>query len=112
MKAKKMLKPGQPGTKKWMNKYGDRLYCIRYRYDETQKRKMITAEIIVEESEWKERIEGLSQNKIVPIRVKYEENHIRKLVRHAGGKWNHKKKVWELTYGEVQNLGLTQRIVG
>lgn len=106
-----MLKPGQPGTKKWVEKFGDKLYCVRYRYDEARKRKLITAEIIVEENRWQRKIEKLPQNKIVPVKVKWEESHIRKVIKSAGGRWNQKKKVWELPYRDVRNLGLTQRIV-
>jgi hypothetical protein len=26
-------RPGQPGTKKFVERYGERLVCVRYRYD-------------------------------------------------------------------------------
>ena len=34
MRTRLILKPGQRGTKKLGAKYGDRLLCVRYRYDE------------------------------------------------------------------------------
>lgn len=106
-----MLKPGQPGTKKWLEKFGDRLYCIRYRYDKIRKKRFITAEIIVEESHWQEKGQKIPKNKIIAIQVKYEEAHLRKVVKSAGGKWDPKRKVWELPYQDALNLGLTHRIV-
>jgi len=33
------------------------------------------------------------------------------LVKVAGGKWNSSKKVWEIPYGEILDLGLEDRIV-
>jgi hypothetical protein len=36
----KILKPNQPGTKKWLEKYGENLICVRYRYDEKNHRKL------------------------------------------------------------------------
>ncbi|MFC1853877.1 hypothetical protein ACFL27_27145 [candidate division CSSED10-310 bacterium] len=33
MKTKCCLKPGQKGTKNLLSQYGDRLLCVRYRYD-------------------------------------------------------------------------------
>ncbi len=33
MEIKATMKPGQNGTKRYMEKYGDRLLCVRYRYD-------------------------------------------------------------------------------
>ena len=34
MKAHTNLKPGQSGTRRLVEKYGDALLCVRYRYDE------------------------------------------------------------------------------
>ena len=34
MRARLILKPGQRGTKKLCAEYGERLVCVRYRYDE------------------------------------------------------------------------------
>jgi len=31
-----ILRPGQNGTKKLLEKYGDRLVSVRYRYDEAK----------------------------------------------------------------------------
>jgi hypothetical protein len=47
----------------------------------------------------------------VDIKIQYGEIHLEKLVKSAGGKWNRVKKVWELPYGEVLDLGLEDRIV-
>lgn len=53
MKTKLILKPRQKGTKKLLNQYGDRLICVRYRYDEKSRKRYKTAEIIIDEKEWK-----------------------------------------------------------
>jgi len=42
------LKPGQKGTKALVEKYGDDLVCVRYRYDETSRTRIKTVELIVE----------------------------------------------------------------
>ena len=107
----KILKPNQPGTKKWVEKYGDNLVCVRYRYDENNNRKLKTVEIIVEESRWKKRNDIIPRNKMMPLKINYEETGIRGLVKSAGGKWNSKKKVWELAYGQIIALGLEKRIL-
>ena len=44
-------------------------------------------------------------------RVNYDETYMWKLVKVAGGKWNSSKKVWEIPYGEILDLGLEDRIV-
>ena len=45
------LKPGQKGTKALVEKYGDALVCVRYRYDETSRTRLKTVELIVERKE-------------------------------------------------------------
>jgi len=111
MKIKKVLRPGQPGTKKWLKKYGDNLLCVRYRYDAIKRRKITSVELIVEEGAWVEKCQKIPRNKIMPIRVSYEETYMRRLVKSAGGKWNNSKKAWEIPYGEILDLGLEDRIV-
>jgi hypothetical protein len=111
MKIGKTIKPGQPGAKKWEEKYGDRLYSIRYRYDKKKLRKMITVEIIVENKPWKRNEKRIPHNKIVKLKAEYNEVYIRKLIKSAGGKWNNIERVWELPYSTTVDLGLENRIV-
>ncbi len=103
--------PGKPGTKKWVEKYGESLVCVRYKYDKECKRKVKTVEITVEESTWEADKKRIPKNKIFHLRIVYEEINLRKLVRAAGGRWNKKKQVWELPYKDVVELGLEKRIV-
>ena len=52
METRLSLAPGQNGTKKLLAKYGDRLVCVRYRYDPERKLRHKTAELIVETAPW------------------------------------------------------------
>ena len=52
MKIKRVVKPGQAGTKKLMERYGENLVCVRYRYDEGKKRMFKTIELIIENMPW------------------------------------------------------------
>ena len=47
MRTRLHLKPGQKGTKQLLAQYGDRLVCVRYRYDAQRKKrfKMLDAGI-------------------------------------------------------------------
>lgn len=103
--------PNQPGTKSWVEKYGKDLVCVRYRYDEKENKKITTAEIIVNEKEWKPDKKRIPANKIMYIRVTYGEIGIASLIKNAGGRWNRKIKFWELAYREVVSLGLEDRVV-
>ena len=48
----------------------------------------------------------------VGLKVDWHETEIRRQVKRAGGVWNAPKKVWEIEYGQVERLGLADRIVG
>lgn len=104
------IKPGQPGAKKWTKKYGNRLVCVRYRYDEAQEFKTKTVEIIVEKKHRKPK-KKIPSNKIVDLRIVYGETRLGLLVKAAGGRWNKEKKLWEIPYKEVKALGLENRMV-
>jgi hypothetical protein len=44
-------------------------------------------------------------------KIDYAEIELRKHVKSEDGKWNNEEKVWELSYKNVLNLGLDDRIV-
>ncbi len=52
MKTRVKLKPGQKGTKKLLERYGDAHVCVRYRYDSVKCKQQKTAEIEVSETDW------------------------------------------------------------
>lgn len=94
-----------------MKRYGDRLVCVRYRYDEEQHRRIKTVELIVEEEEWHPDSSRIPPNKRIGITAGYHEKALIKQIKSAGGRWNRAKQVWEVAYKEVVALGLTDRIV-
>jgi len=49
MRTRLTLYPDQCRAKQLLAQYGNRLVCVRYRYDEQRKRRFKTAEVIVEE---------------------------------------------------------------
>ena len=102
------LKPGQKGTKHLVEQYGDRLVCVRYRYDATQKKRIKTVELVVAESDWEPRF---APDEIVALQVAFTDVATRKRVKQAGGAWNPDRTVWQLRYDRVVALGLRRRIV-
>jgi hypothetical protein len=91
--------------------YGDRLVCVRYRYDAQQKERFKTVEIIVAEREWDPPVPYFAADAIVGVRVDFTEVTVREQVKQAGGKWNPRRKLWELRYAQVVALKLEPRIV-
>jgi hypothetical protein len=115
MQIKTCLKPGQKGTKKWLDVYGDRLVSVRYRYDAEKGRRYTTIEIIAEEGDWRPAKENTpssrSMTEMLGIRVVGYELELREQVKKAGGIWRPRQKLWELPYGQIMALGLEDRIV-
>lgn len=105
MQTRLTLMPGQPGTKKLIEKYGDRLVCVRYRYDRGQKRRYKTVELIEDEAEW------IPPEELVGVRVVWGELDVARQVKRAGGVWLSEQKVWQLPYRQAIKLGLGSRVV-
>lgn len=113
MQTRLTLKPGQKGTKKLLQRYGDRLVYVRYRYDEQKKKRYKTVELIEEEADWEPGQRPSSPlDEIVYVRVDWGEVDVGIKVKNSGGVWNAQRKVWELARGQVIALGLKDRIVG
>ena len=72
------LKPGQKGTKQLLAQYGDRLICVRYRYDAQRKKRLKTVEILVAERDWEPPRPGFTPNQIVGCRARPEQPHCRR----------------------------------
>jgi hypothetical protein len=45
------------------------------------------------------------------VRVGFAEADLRERVKQAGGKWNRRRKVWDMRYDQVVALKLEARIV-
>jgi hypothetical protein len=110
MRARSKLKPGQPGTLKLVKQYGDRLVCVRYRYDALKRRRYTTVEIIVDESDWDPMPSVTARRERVPVRIEVHEVKLRAKIKTAGGKWNPDKRVWLVPMEQVLQLGLSGRV--
>lgn len=111
MRTRLPLPPHHDGATQLREQYGERLVCVRYRYDETMKERWKTVERIVEKSTWEPPKPQWQATTLVALQVAAQEREVRQQVKAAGGKWNSKEMVWELSYGQVVALGLTARIV-
>jgi hypothetical protein len=110
MRARSKLKPGQPGTRKLVEQYGDRLVCVRYRYDALKRRRYTTAELIVDESDWDPMPSATARRERVAVRIAVREVKLREKVKSAGGRWDPEQRVWHLQMEQVLQLGLGGRV--
>lgn len=106
MKTRVKLKPGQKGTKKLTAQYGDKLVCVRYRYDIEKRKRVKTVEIIVEEGDWIPPSAKYSAGTMVPLRIGPRETLLREQVRALGGRWDPEQLLWVIPYGCIAGTKL------
>jgi hypothetical protein len=113
MEIRLTLRPGMSGTKKLLARYGERLVCVRYRYDRATGRRVKTAELIVEDVAWAGRARKPRRNDrdLVGVRIGWKESELRAAVKRAGGIWRPRQRLWELSWDAVRTLGLQGRVV-
>jgi hypothetical protein len=108
LRTRLTLQPGRPGTKRLLKEYGQRLVCVRYRYDDVRHRRLKTVELVVEDVPWipREAPEGT-----VDIDIGHFDEVLRAEVRRKGGCWEPATCTWRVSYETVRALGLQARIV-
>ncbi|MGH9939888.1 MAG: hypothetical protein ACREAM_26910 [Blastocatellia bacterium] len=107
MRVRRKLSPVRKGAKRFLDRCGEQLVCVRYHYYQQRRKRFTTVEIIVEESGWF----PPERPAIVGLRVDFQETELQRRVKQAGGKWNSAKRVWEIHYDQAMALGLKKRIV-
>lgn len=110
MKTRVKLKPGQHGTKKLVETYGDALVCVRYRYDAQKQKQYKTVEIIVSESDWTPPPAKYLDSTLVALKIGAKETILQSQVKAVGGKWDIERKVWIVPYGCIRGTRLEKFI--
>ena len=112
METRLTLRPGQNGTKKLLERYGERLVRVRYLYDEKTGRRHKTVELIVESIPWQPRARRPRRrdDEIVAVRIAFHETDLRERAKRLGAIWRPAQKLWELTWLDAKRLGLTDRV--
>ncbi|MDD2541879.1 MAG: hypothetical protein PHH28_12675 [Desulfuromonadaceae bacterium] len=111
MKTQTHLKPGQKGTKQLVEKHGDALLCVRYRYDEKREVRLKTVELIVAEKAAKPAGHYRDDDTVAVI-VAYTETALRDSLKTAGGRWCPEEKLWRVRYGAIMgDTDLISRIL-
>jgi hypothetical protein len=77
MRTRLILKPGQPGTKRLVEKYGDSLLCVRFKYDAESRQRLKTVELIVERTDWTPPPSRYTVDTLVPLRIEVADMPMR-----------------------------------
>jgi hypothetical protein len=88
---------------------GDRLICVRHRYDPATGRRCTTVELIEEEIRAQPQDRQIASApprphpNVLALRIEYWESDLRAKVKAAGGIWRPRHKLWELRYDRCRN---------
>ena len=111
MKAHKHLKPGENGTLRLVERFGDTLLCVRYRYDAIRDMRIKTAEIIVDEKPGKG-VPRLRETDIVNVQVPFTMKALRDRLKSVGAMWHPAQKLWSVQWGLIRgDRELMERVV-
>ena len=112
MEIRLTRRPGQAGTKKYAERYGERLVCVRYRYDADKACRHKTVELIVETVPWssRDRRPRRRDEEMVAVRIGYEEHDLRERATRLGALWRPNHKLWEMRWLDAKHLGIADRV--
>ncbi|MFZ2491897.1 MAG: hypothetical protein WA208_10470 [Thermoanaerobaculia bacterium] len=101
---------GARGTKRLVGTYGERLVCVRFRYDAERMERIKTVELIVERVE-RELPVRADPDEAVYVRLLPGEALLRRSVLQNGGRWDERSGLWRITRATATSLGLLARRV-
>ena len=105
------LKPGQKGTKALVEKYGDALVCVRYRYDEARRTRIKTVELIVERKELSPALDNKEDETLVPVQIAFRETTLKEMAKMMGGRWDPEVRLWYIPFGKIKGTDLEKHII-
>lgn len=104
----KTLRPGQPGTQRWLAQHGRQLVCVRYRRDPTGLHSCTTIEIVVR----RHTMRGQAfDRRMFHIWIGAEEHDLRDMVRTHGGRRQTRRGIWALDGRTIRQLRLAERVI-
>src|SRR5262249_12946847 len=80
LRTRLTLRPGRPGTKDLVAEFGDRLLCVRYRYDDEHHLRYKTAEVIIEAAPWTP-ARPFAATDVIELRIRPQERTLRHAAR-------------------------------
>jgi len=107
------LRPGQNGTQKLVERFGERLLRVRYLYDASTGRRLKTVELIVSSAPWRPRARAARRrdDEIVAVRIAFHETDLRERAKRLGAVWRPAQKLWEIRWGDAKRLGISDRVI-
>lgn len=115
LRVAKTFAPGHDGTRRLAREFGERLVCVRHRYDDANGLRITTVELVAQVDSLRGR--APPPRNVAPaweptwIRLAPDERALHRQALDAGGRWHPELKLWEVPRWLVARLGLRDRLV-
>jgi hypothetical protein len=110
MRARKKLKPGQGAAKSLLGKFGERLVCAYYHFDDDREHLCKIIERIIETTPRDSQTHAIPDNAIIGLKICLPEVELQSNGRQAGSKWNREFQLLEFRNDSAVDLKLQFRI--
>lgn len=105
------LWPAEAGTRRWLDRYGAALVCVRHREDPAGLRRVVTVELLVGEVRSRRRVRRLNKTATYPLRVAPGAGSLRQLLRAHGARHDPYRGLWHARGQLIEALGLLDWII-
>ena len=106
MEIRKTLRPGDMGTRRLLEQYGEQLIRVCYRIDKIAHKRYTTVELVVDEKPYI----ATKPDIFAWVKVNYDEFEARQKLKTAGAKWIIEEKVWIVHYDIAKKPQFKERI--
>lgn len=103
----KTLWPPQAGTKRWKDRYGAALVCVRYRHDAQGRHRYTTVELLIDHGPVRTPKGG---RKLYELQAPFWNEALQRALRGGGAEWDRDAEVWRLSLSTAKALGVAQAI--
>jgi len=91
---------------------GERLVCVRYRYDGQKNCRHKTVELTVETVPWRSNARRARRRdeEMIAVRIACAETELRERAKRLGAIWRPQQRLWEMRWLDAKRLGIDDRV--
>lgn len=109
--VRKTMRPGEKGTGRFVRDWGERLVCVRYRFDARGRIRYTTIEIVTSEARPWNPPRRPTPGALVYLRIDPNDWKAIQRLRDARARWDRERLLWQTRYDVAERLRLRSRIV-
>ncbi len=109
--VRKTMRPGEKGTHRFVRDWGERLVCVRYRFDPKSRVRCTTVELVAANPRPWSPPRRPAPSTWVALRIDGDDRKAVRKLRDARAWWDRETGLWRTRYDVAERLRLRNRIV-